>query len=181
MHDTGHGTPSGGFTTTHLRCVRYGPGCIAQLPEVIKDIKPNDAKDVKVLIITGKSLSQTPVLPKIEEILKKEGVYAGTFTKIRQHTPIEDVEEALQVIRKHSTSFFPSSAPLLWAHYLLYSTLTGGCHCMQASRFSSVPVVARQSMRARPSPTFTTSDMGISSHMYVLAAKWSTLLCQCYR
>lgn len=107
-------TLRGSFTTTHLRSVKYGPGTIDELFSVMEDVLAQD-KDksnsssssdtpIKAMIVTGTSLSKTPVIPQVEKILKDKQAYAATFTSIRQHTPIDDLEAALKVMREEGVT-----------------------------------------------------------------------------
>jgi len=98
--------PTGSFTTTCLRSVHFGPDSIEKLPSILKDITRDSTNDTlpKVLIITGKSLAASPVIPHIEELLRKHNAFAGTFTKMRQHSPIEDIEAALGVMSEEGAS-----------------------------------------------------------------------------
>ena len=98
--------PTGSFTTTCLRSVHFGPDSIEKLPTILKDITRDSTNDTlpKVLIITGKSLAASPVIPHIEELLRKHNAFAGTFTKMRQHSPIEDIEAALGVMSEEGAS-----------------------------------------------------------------------------
>ena len=99
MQHNGDGSSTGKYTATKLRSVYYGQDSIKQLHTVLEDIMPKDA-DHKILIITGKSLAKTPVIPEVEDILKQKNAYACTFAKMRQHTPIDDIEEALDIVHK---------------------------------------------------------------------------------
>ena len=99
-------TPAyGSYTSTPLRSVHYGVDSINELAAIMEHILSKDAKP-KALIITGKSLSKTPVIPQIEDLLKQKNAFCGTFTKMRQHTPIDDVEEALEIVRKGGEKAF---------------------------------------------------------------------------
>lgn len=101
--ETEQRAPVGSLTTTHLRSVKYGPDSIQGILEIMEDILPKDSKP-KALILTGKSLAKTPVIPDLEKLLKSKDAYAGTFTKMRQHSPIDDIEEALNLMRENSAT-----------------------------------------------------------------------------
>lgn len=91
--------PVSNWFTTHLRSVRTGPDSINQLQDVMSDILPSETT-AKAMIVTGKSLStKTPVVKKVESLLGDS--HKATYTGMRQHTPIADIEEALELIRKN--------------------------------------------------------------------------------
>ncbi len=76
-------TPSGSYDYTPIKTVRYGPGSIKTLPDLIEQLA---GKSTKALIITGNSLAtETPVIKDVEEMLKSRGMYGGTFKDIAQH------------------------------------------------------------------------------------------------
>ena len=91
--------PSGSWTNAQLQTVRFGPDSIDGLYEVLLEVLGQDSKP-KALIVTGKSLSQTPVIPHVEDLLKAKDAYVGTFTSIRQHTPREDVDNLIETARQ---------------------------------------------------------------------------------
>lgn len=100
--------PERRFTTTYLRGIRYGPDSVESLWDVIQDadIRPGASQNLKpkALVITGKSLSKTPVVPRIEQLLKDKGGYAATFAGIGQHAPLKDTEEALRIFKEHDAN-----------------------------------------------------------------------------
>jgi alcohol dehydrogenase class IV len=99
------GPPVGKFTTTHLRRIGYGPDSIAGLWDVIQDIKADSracplADDApKALIMTGNSLSKTPVISQIQSLLQEHNAYAGLFHGMKQHAPISGIEDALKACK----------------------------------------------------------------------------------
>ena len=103
MQEVVSGPPVGKFTTTHLRRIEYGPDSIDGLWDILKDVmqeyasKGQEGASPKVLIMTGNSLSKTPVVPHVEKLLKDRHAYASTFTGMKQHAPIANIEEALKV------------------------------------------------------------------------------------
>lgn len=105
----------GSLTTTHLRSVRYGAGTLEELVRVMEDVLAQDDDDggddrtaIRAMVVTGKSLAKTPIVPRIEEMLEQRDAFAATFTSIRQHTPIDDLEAALEVIREKGEQGTPS-------------------------------------------------------------------------
>jgi hypothetical protein len=77
-------TISGCYNFTPIKTVRYGPGSISQLPEVIKQLVSEPSP--KALIVTGNSLAtKTPVIKDAEELLKKHGMYGYMFKNVSQH------------------------------------------------------------------------------------------------
>lgn len=56
----------------------------------------------KAFIITGNSLAtKTPLVKQVEELLKDR--HAGTFSKIGEHAPIAQLDEATQIVEKDSS------------------------------------------------------------------------------
>jgi alcohol dehydrogenase class IV len=110
MQEVVSGPPVGKFTTTHLRRIEYGPDSIDGLWDILKDVmqeyasKGQEGASPKVLIMTGNSLSKTPVVPHVEKLLKDRHAYAATFTGMKQHAPIANIEEALKVYRDNDAN-----------------------------------------------------------------------------
>lgn len=102
------GPPVGKFTTTHLRRIEYGPDSIEKLWEVIEDMlaeQQGHKASPKALIMTGNSLSKTPVVPRIQKLLQERDAYTTTFTGMKQHAPISNIEEALEILRDNKATF----------------------------------------------------------------------------
>lgn len=102
------GPPAGKFTTTHLRRIEYGPDSIEKLWEVTEDMlaeQQGDKAPPKALIMTGNSLSKTPVVPRIQKLLQDRDAYTTTFTGMKQHAPISNIEEALEILRDNKATF----------------------------------------------------------------------------
>ncbi|KAF2827808.1 putative Maleylacetate reductase [Ophiobolus disseminans] len=76
----------------NLNSLYYGPGCVQQH---ILDAIPTISS--KVFIVTGSSLAtKTPLVRQLEAVL---GIHhAGTISNIRQHGPLEDVEQAIDLV-----------------------------------------------------------------------------------
>uniref|UniRef100_A0A093UY23 Lactaldehyde reductase n=1 Tax=Talaromyces marneffei PM1 TaxID=1077442 RepID=A0A093UY23_TALMA len=77
---------------TNLKNVYYGPGCVAKYL-----LNALERSSSKVFIITGNSLAtKTPLVHRLETLLGDH--HAGTFSEIRQHGPLEDVDRAVAAI-----------------------------------------------------------------------------------
>ncbi|GAA94098.1 uncharacterized protein L969DRAFT_46002 [Mixia osmundae IAM 14324] len=95
---------SGTYNPTHVQAVEYGPGSISKLSGLVKQVYatvyPGSSDSPKVLVLTGNSLkTKTPVIGKIEEQLKQEGLYGATFSSIGQHAPIAGIREAVKLVK----------------------------------------------------------------------------------
>ncbi|EER41842.1 alcohol dehydrogenase [Histoplasma capsulatum H143] len=87
-------TLRGAYTASPTMYMLYGRGCVASLPTVIANLGAS-----KAFIITGKSLREkTPVISRIEEILG-EMHHAGTYSGVREHAPIADIEAAVAAVK----------------------------------------------------------------------------------
>lgn len=111
MQEVVSGPPQGKFTTTHLRRIQYGPDSIQGLWEVLEDVmaeyaggSTGAAQHPKVLIMTANSLSKTPVVPLVEKLLKDRQAYTTTFTGMKQHAPIANIEEALETLKSNDAN-----------------------------------------------------------------------------
>ncbi|KLJ07692.1 hypothetical protein EMPG_16836 [Blastomyces silverae] len=92
-------TLHGAYTASPTKYMLYGrgknTGCITSLPTVIANLGAS-----KAFIITGKSLREkTPVISCIEAILG-EAHHAGTYSGVREHAPIADIEAAVAAVRE---------------------------------------------------------------------------------
>lgn len=85
---------SGLWQPTHLQRLHYGPGSVsthllACLPRASS----------KAFIITGTSLAtKTPLVQDVEALLGDR--HAGTFSKIGQHAPVAQLDEATELIKQ---------------------------------------------------------------------------------
>lgn len=107
MQEVVSGPPVGKFTTTHLRRIQYGPDSIDGLWEVLQDVmqEHDGGKQApKAMVMTGNSLSKTPIVPRIESLLKEHDAYTTTFTGMKQHAPIANIEEALELLRSNGAN-----------------------------------------------------------------------------
>ncbi|KAF1937892.1 alcohol dehydrogenase [Clathrospora elynae] len=78
----------GVYRASPVKLMIYGNGTSNQLLDVVAELGAT-----KAFIITGRSLyEKTPVIKKIEKTLGS--AHGGTFSKIGQHAPIQDIKEA---------------------------------------------------------------------------------------
>jgi alcohol dehydrogenase class IV len=88
---------SGLWQPTQLQKLHYGPGSVQKH---LLDCLPNE--NSKAFIITGSSLAtKTPLVKQVEEVLGAK--HAGTFSKIGQHAPVAQLDEATEIVKKDST------------------------------------------------------------------------------
>lgn len=106
MQELVHGPPEGHFMTTHLRRIEYGPDSIERLWAVLEDVmaERKSQEAPRALVMTGSSLSKTPVVPRIEQLLKDHDAYTTTFTGMKQHAPISNIEQALDLLKEHKAN-----------------------------------------------------------------------------
>ncbi|KIK99324.1 hypothetical protein PAXRUDRAFT_822867 [Paxillus rubicundulus Ve08.2h10] len=76
-----------------LKGVYYGPGCVrTALPKLLSVLGGS-----KALIVTGKSLrDKTNVVKNVEDILKDNAAFGGTFSEIGQHTPVQGIVRGVE-------------------------------------------------------------------------------------
>lgn len=88
---------AGLWKPTHLERLQYGQGSVKKN---LLECLPKDSS--KAFIITGNSLAnKTPLIKQVEELLGSK--HAGTFSKIGQHAPIEQLDEATELVKKDSS------------------------------------------------------------------------------
>jgi alcohol dehydrogenase class IV len=75
----------------------YGPGSVQKH---LKSCLPSEISEA--FIITGSSLAMTSLIKDVEGLLSEEH-HAGTFSKIGQHAPIAQVDEAAKTVEKDPT------------------------------------------------------------------------------
>ncbi|KAG9093427.1 hypothetical protein FRC06_011529 [Ceratobasidium sp. 370] len=85
--------PTGSYSYSKLKVLHYGPGSIAQLPETIKKLG-----GTRALILTGKSVSKSPVFEDTSKALGS--AYVASFTDIGQHTPIAGIKAAIEALKE---------------------------------------------------------------------------------
>ena len=88
---------SGLWKPTHLQRLYYGPSSVKKY---LLDCLPKDSS--KAFIITGDSLATKTLLISQVEKLLTEKHHAGTFTKIKQHAPIAQLDQATEIVQKDS-------------------------------------------------------------------------------
>ena len=80
-----------------LKGLYYGPNTVQQ-----NLISCLPTKESKAFIITGASLAnKTPLIKQVEEILGSK--HAGTFSNIKEHAPIADLDKATEQVHADST------------------------------------------------------------------------------
>ena len=93
MDSTNH-PPVGLWKPNQLRKLFYGPNIVNRK---LLSLLPQPKS--KALIISGASLAfKTPLVKTVETVLT-EAHHAGTFTEIKEHAPIAQLEQALMVVR----------------------------------------------------------------------------------
>ncbi len=76
----------------HLKHLYYGSLCVQK--HLLSTLPSQNSK---VFIITGNSIAtKTPLLQDLETLLGDH--HAGTFTKIREHAPVADIDKAMEII-----------------------------------------------------------------------------------
>ncbi|KAG8743614.1 hypothetical protein FRC10_011677 [Ceratobasidium sp. 414] len=85
--------PTGSYSYSKLKVLHHGPGSISQLPETIKKLG-----GTRALILTGKSVSKSPVFEDTSKALGS--AHVASFTDIGQHTPIAGIKAALEVLKE---------------------------------------------------------------------------------
>ncbi|KAK5119629.1 hypothetical protein LTR85_007458 [Meristemomyces frigidus] len=86
---------SGLWKPTHLQRLYYGPDSVKQH---LLECLPSESS--KAFIVTGSSLaSKTPLIKQVEELLGSEH-HAGTFSKIGQHAPVKELDQATEMVMK---------------------------------------------------------------------------------
>ncbi|TKA67760.1 hypothetical protein B0A55_08436 [Friedmanniomyces simplex] len=84
---------TGLWKPTHLQRLHYGPNSVKNN---LLDCLPTPAS--KAFIITGASLAtKTPLIKSVEDLLGPDH-HAGTFSKIGQHAPIKQLDEATEKV-----------------------------------------------------------------------------------
>jgi alcohol dehydrogenase class IV len=85
---------SGLWKPTHLQRLYYGPESVKKH---LKECLPSEKS--KAFIVTGTSLAnKTGLIKQVEELLGSQ--HAGTFSKIGQHAPVKQLDEATELVLK---------------------------------------------------------------------------------
>jgi alcohol dehydrogenase class IV len=88
---------SGLWAPTHLQKLYYGRDSVSK--HLISCLPTEKSK---AFIITGTSLAtKTPLVKQVEDLLGDR--HAGTFSKIGEHAPVAQLEEAAELVKKDST------------------------------------------------------------------------------
>lgn len=83
---------------THLERLYYGPSSVH---DNLVSCLPSSSS--KAFIITGSSLaSKTPLIQQVEKLLGSKH-HAGTFSNIKQHAPVAQLDEATNAVQKDSS------------------------------------------------------------------------------
>lgn len=97
MTDATNHPLSGLWQPTQLQKLHYGSDSVK---EHLLDCLPNEKS--KAFIITGSSLAtKTPLVKQVEQLLGAK--HAGTFSKIGQHAPVAQLDEATEIVKKDSS------------------------------------------------------------------------------
>lgn len=84
---------AGFYKPLPLQGLFYGPNCVR---DHLLSALPS--KSSKAFIITGSSLAtKTPLIKQVEELLTQSH-YAGTFSNIKQHAPVADLDKATDLV-----------------------------------------------------------------------------------
>lgn len=87
---------SGLWQSTHLQKLHYGSGSV---DKHLLSCLPTPTS--KAFIITGNSLAtKTPLVKQVEQLLGTK--HAGTFSKIGEHAPVADLDEATELVEQDS-------------------------------------------------------------------------------
>lgn len=88
---------SGLWQPTQLQRLHYGSGSVQNH---LLDCLPNP--NSKAFIITGNSLAtKTPLIKQVEQLLGAK--HAGTFSKIGEHAPVAQLDEATKIVENDSS------------------------------------------------------------------------------
>jgi alcohol dehydrogenase class IV len=86
---------AGLWKPTHLKALYYGPDSVAKY---LLSTLPTSSS--KAFIVTGNSLAtKTQLIKQVEQLLGPEH-HAGTFSKIGEHAPVAQLDEATEVVKK---------------------------------------------------------------------------------
>ena len=83
---------SGFYKPRPLEALYYGPKCVEKY---LVSLLPS--KNSRAFIVTGNSLAtKTPLIKNVETLLGEH--HAGTFSDIKQHAPVAQVDEATEKV-----------------------------------------------------------------------------------
>ena len=92
-------SPLSGLWQPHhqLKHLYYGPSCVEK--HLLSTLPSQSSK---VFIVTGNSIAtKTPLLHHLETLLGRH--HAGTFSSIKQHTPVTDLDQATSIVASDSS------------------------------------------------------------------------------
>ncbi|KAK4544137.1 hypothetical protein LTR36_004635 [Oleoguttula mirabilis] len=93
MTDSSQHPLSGLWKPTHLQRLYYGPESVKKH---LLECLPSESS--KAFIVTGSSLaSKTSLIKQVEELLGPKH-HAGTFSKIGQHAPVKELDQATEMV-----------------------------------------------------------------------------------
>jgi alcohol dehydrogenase class IV len=97
MTDATNNPLSGLWQPTQLQKLHYGSGSVNK--HLINCLPHGDSK---AFVITGSSLAtKTPLVKQVEEILGNR--HAGTFSKIGEHAPVAQLDEATEIVKNDAS------------------------------------------------------------------------------
>lgn len=97
MTESSQSPLSGLWKPTHLEHLFYGPDCVSKH---LLECLPNEKS--KAFIITGASLAnKTSLIKSVESQLGAR--HAGTFSNIKQHAPVAELDKATDAVREDSS------------------------------------------------------------------------------
>ena len=97
MTDATNNPLSGLWQPTQLQRLHYGSGSVSKH---LLSCLPSE--NSKAFIITGNSLAnKTPLIKDVEKILGSK--HAGTFSKIGEHAPVAQLDEATKIVENDSS------------------------------------------------------------------------------
>jgi alcohol dehydrogenase class IV len=97
MTDATNHPLSGLWQPTQVQKLHYGSESVKKH---LLDCLPSESS--KAFIITGSSLAtKTPLIQQIEELLGSK--HAGTFSKIGEHAPVAQLDEATEIVKNDSS------------------------------------------------------------------------------
>lgn len=89
---------AGLWKPTHVKGIYYGSGTVSKH---LLDCLPSE--NSKAFIVTGSSLAnKTPLIKQVEDLLTSKH-HAGTFSDIKQHAPVAQLDQATEKVQADST------------------------------------------------------------------------------
>ncbi|KDN50293.1 hypothetical protein RSAG8_01629, partial [Rhizoctonia solani AG-8 WAC10335] len=86
--------PANSYSYSKLKYLHYGLGSISKLPETVKRL----GACRRELILTGKSVSKSPIFEDTSKVLGP--AHVTSFTDIGQHTPVAGIKAALEILKE---------------------------------------------------------------------------------